>query len=114
MTSPVHRLGLAVAAIAAVLTIGGFFVADGYLSAQQTASTPTAATTTTATTAPDIAVASPAPQVVYVRPAPSPRVIHVTRTSAPAPAPRQVIHVTVPSAGGDGGGDGSGDGGGND
>jgi hypothetical protein len=111
MTSPVHRLGLAVAALAAILTIGGFFVADGYLSARQPTSTPAA---TTAPVSPDLAVASPAPQVVYVRPAPSPRVIHVTRTSAPAPAPRQVIRVTVPSAGGDGGGDGSGDGGGGD
>jgi hypothetical protein len=74
MNASIHRVGLAVATLAA------------------------------AGTAP--------PEVVYVRPAPSPMVIHVTQTAPPAPP--HVVHITVAGTGGenDGGGDGENDGGG--
>jgi hypothetical protein len=49
---------------------------------------------------------------VYVRPAPSPEVIHVTKTAPPAPP--QVVHVTVPGTGGEGNdGEGGNESGGN-
>jgi hypothetical protein len=87
MNDSIHRVGLAVASLAVVVTVGGYFVVDGYRSAQAAAA------------------ASPPPAVVYVRSAPSAPVVQLTRTAPTAPA--QVIHVTVPGTGGetDGGGD---------
>ncbi len=106
MNASIHRVGLAAAAIAVLVTVGGIFVADGYFTASRTASaaTPVATVSVTPTAA---ATGTLPPEVVYVRPAPSPAVIRVTRT-APPQAP-QVVHVTVPSVGGegtDGGGNG--------
>jgi len=74
MNASIHRVGLAVATLAA------------------------------AGTAP--------PEVVYVRPAPSPKVIHVTQT--PPPAPPHVVHVTVPGTGGENNGTGGENDGGGD
>jgi hypothetical protein len=87
MNDPIHRVGLAIASLAVVVTVGGYFVVDGYRSAQASAA------------------ASAPPAVVYVRAAASPAVVRLTRTAPAAPA--QVIHVTVPGTGGetDGGGD---------
>jgi len=87
MNDSIHRVGLAVATLAVVVTVGGFFVADGYLSARAAAAS------------------SLPPEVVYVRAAASAQVMQLTQTASPAPA--QVIHVIVPNAGGetDGGGD---------
>jgi hypothetical protein len=87
MSDSIHRVGLAVATLAVVVTVGGFFVADGYRSAQA-------------------AAASSLPhEVVYVRAAPSPQVVQLTQTASPASA--QVVRIIVPGADGetDGGGD---------
>jgi hypothetical protein len=95
MSDSIHRVGLAVATLALIVTVGGYFIADGYLSAQA-------------------AVASSLPpKVVYVRAAPAPQVMQVTQTAPPAPPPH-VVHITVAGTGGanDGGGDGENDGGG--
>ena len=110
MNLSVHRAGLAIAAVAALTMLGGFFVVDGYVSAQRQPAVGAipALAATSAPTAPATAV----PEIVYVRPAPSPRVIHVTRTAPPV-APK-IVHVTVPGAGGGEGhegGEGGGDGG---
>ncbi len=100
MHPSVHRVGLAAAALAAILSIGGTFAVDGYLAAHGSApggaASPTIASAVTPTAAPSLP-----PEIVYVRPAPSPRVIHVTQTAPPA-APK-VVHVTVPGPGGEAG-----------
>ena len=102
MNPSIHRVGLAIAALTVIVSVGGLFVADGYLSARRTASAARAGSIarTAASPAPAAAGTVP-PEVVYVRPAPSPEVIHITRTAPPAPA--QVVHVTVPAEGGEGG-----------
>ncbi len=91
MTS-VRRLGVTVASVATVAAVAAVLVAQGYTSAQQAAAQSGAA-------------GANSPQVVYVRPAPSAQVIHVTQTMQPS-GPPPVIHVIVPSTGGD---DGAGD-----
>jgi hypothetical protein len=102
MHASIHRVGLAVAALAVVVTVGGFFVADGYLSARRSASAAPVVSVTSASPAPSTnAAGTIPPEIVYVRPAPSPRVIHVTQTAPPA-APK-IVHVTVPGTGGEGG-----------
>lgn len=99
MNASIHRLGLAVAVLVVVATVGGFFVADGYFSASGTTSP--APLITDGSVAPSAAATgTPQPELVYVRPAPSPQVIHVTKTAPPAPP--QVVHVTVPGSGGEG------------
>jgi hypothetical protein len=99
MNASIHRVGLAVAAIVVVVTVGGVFVADGYFSASRTASAATPGPSDGGSPSPATAGALP-PEVVYVRPAPSPEVIHVTRTAPPPPP--QIVHVTVPGSGGEG------------
>ena len=81
MNDSIHRVGLAVATLAVVVTVGGYFAVDGYVSAQ------TAATS------------SLPPEVVYVRAASSPQVIQLTQTAPAGQA--QVVHVVVPGAGGE-------------
>jgi hypothetical protein len=102
MNASVHRFGLVVAALAVIATVGGFSVAQSYLSSRAAAATVAPAATTPAPTA---APETLSPDVVYVRPAPPPKVIHVTQTAPPAKP--KVVHVTVPtpSGGDDGGGD---------
>jgi hypothetical protein len=100
MTTSIHRVGLAVAAVVTVVTVAGMYVADGYLSAQGAASS-TASTPTGNVSSSPSATGTVPPEVVYVRPAPPPKVIHVTK-AAPPKAP-QVIHVTVPTAPGESG-----------
>ena len=78
MSDSIHRVGLAVATLAVVVTIGGYFAVDGYISAQAAATT------------------SLPPEIVYVRAAPSPQTIQLTQTAPPGPA--QVVHVIVPGA----------------
>ena len=110
MNASIHRTGLAIAALAVIVTVGGFFVADGYLAARRTASSSLAVPAVSVTSSPSPAGSLP-PEVVYVRPAPSPGVIHVTQTAPPAPP--KIVHVTVPGAGGEAGdGEGGGEGGG--
>jgi hypothetical protein len=113
MNDSIHRVGLAVATLALIVTVGGYFIADGFLSARHTASAGPAAAVTRVRPSPTATAAGTAPpEVVYVRPAPSPKVIHVTQTAPPAPP--HVVHITVAGTGGenDGGGDGENDGGG--
>ena len=113
MNDSIHRVGLAVATLALIVTVGGYFIADGFLSARHTASAGPAAAVTRVPPSPTATAAGTAPpEVVYVRPAPSPKVIHVTQMAPPAPP--HVVHVTVAGTGGanDGGGDGENDGGG--
>jgi hypothetical protein len=99
MNASIHRVGLAVAAIALVVTVGGVFVADGYFSASRTASAATPGSSNSVS--PSVtATGTLPPEVVYVRPAPSPEVIHVTKTAPPPPP--QVVHITVPGTGGEG------------
>ena len=112
MNASIHRTGLAVAALAVIVTVGGVFAADGYLSARRAAASPQFARVVSVASSPSAAGSLP-PEVVYVRPAPSPKVIHVTQTAPPAPP--KIVHVTVPGAGGegnDGEGGGEHDGGG--
>ena len=100
MNASVHRFGLVVAALAVIATVGGFSLAQSYLSGRAAAATaPPAAATPAPTTAPETLP----PDVVYVRPAPPPKVIHVTQTAPPAKP--KVVHVTVPTPSGEGGGD---------
>ena len=112
MNASIHRTGLVVAVLAVIVTVGGVFAADGYLSAHRAASSPQVAPVVSVASSASAAGSLP-PEVVYVRPAPSPKVIHVTQTAPPAPP--KVVHVTVPGAGGegnDGEGGGEHDGGG--
>ena len=99
--STIHRAGVTIAGLAAALTVGGAFVAQGYLGARQVvAAASPAAPTAAATTDPTLQ-----PETVYVNPIPSASVIHVTQTAPPAANP-PVIHVVVAGPGGD---DGPGD-----
>jgi hypothetical protein len=86
----IHRAGLAIAGLATALLVAGAFVAQGYVAAEQ--AIPTAASITAAPTL--------APEIVYVNPAPTPAVIQVTQAAPPATQP-PVIHVIVPSTGGE-------------
>ena len=118
----IHRIGLGVAGVAAVLTVAGALVMDGYVTAgkdlaQATASQqdPTAITTVEPAASPTPSID---PLTIYVRPAPIPPVTHVTKpapvvtlrpvppgTVTPAPAVTPpVIHVIVPTPSGEGGG----------
>lgn len=109
MHASIHRAALAVSGVAVVTVVGGFLIADGYLAARGQAAGGLATSTVQGPLASMAAAASASPQVVYVRPAPSPQVIHVTQ---PAPAaPPRVVHVTVPGTGGenDGGSEGGND-----
>ncbi len=95
----IHRIGVTIAALATAATIAAAFVIQGYVGAQQAVH----ATTQPPAGVTQVPPASLAPQVVYVNPVPTPQVLHVTQTQPPAQqAP--VIHVVVPSVGGDDGG----------
>ena len=97
----IHRLGLGVAVVAAVLTVAGALVVDGYVTAGKDiaqATTTQQAPTSVPTIDP---TASPTPSVdpltVYVKPAPNPPVTRVTKPApdvTPVPAP----NVTAPPA----------------
>jgi hypothetical protein len=87
MSDSIHRVGLAIATLAVVVTVGGSFAVGGYLSAQAPATS------------------SLPPEVVYVRAASSPQVVQLTQTVPAGPA--RVVHVIVSGADGEGnGGDG--------
>lgn len=91
----IHRLGVGIATLATLATVAGAFVVQGYTTAQQAS-----AQTATATMA---ASATLGPEIVYVNPVPSQQVVNVTQTQPPAPQP-PVVHVIVPTVGGDDGG----------
>ena len=96
----IHRLGATIAALAAVATVAGGFFIQGYATAQQVAAEATNAGPTNAVAGP---TASLGPEIVYVNPVPPPQVVNVTQTQPPG-SPPPVIHVVVPSVGGDDGG----------
>ena len=90
----IHRVGAAIAALAAVATVAGAFFVQGYASAQAAgAAAPYAAPSVNGTLGPEL---------VYVNPVPSAQVVNVTQTQPPGPPP--VINVVVPTVGGDDGG----------
>jgi hypothetical protein len=60
MSDSIHRVGLAVATLTVVVTVGGYFAVDGYISAQAAATS------------------SLPPEIVYVRAASSPQVVQLT------------------------------------
>lgn len=91
----IHRIGLTIAGLVTGTAIAAAFVADGYISAHQTAAAVAAATAGQSATAD--ATGTLGPETVYVRPAPSPSVIQVTQTATPGAQP--VIHVIVPGGG---------------
>jgi hypothetical protein len=86
----IHRLGLAFATVATVATVGGAFVMQGYVGAQQAAAQAQAQATAQS--------AATDTQVVYVRPA-------APAATVPAAGLPQVIQVIVPGFGDDGGSD---------
>jgi hypothetical protein len=99
MNASIHRAGLAIAALAVVTMIGGIFIADGYLHARGQPTSGPAVGAAQEQPAPTAAAGTAPPEVVYVRPAPPPAVIHVTQV-APRP-PKRIVHVTVPGTGGE-------------
>jgi hypothetical protein len=101
MKLSVHRVALGTATAVAIASFAAFVVVGGQLTAQHAASAAAAAVSTTTTVAArgTSPAAVPAPQTVYVRPAPSPQVIQVSQTAPPVPP--TVVTVTVPSAGGE-------------
>jgi hypothetical protein len=105
--NPIHRIGFVIAALVAVLTLAGAFVAQGYYSAMANA-TPAAAATTPAPTeaatpeptatddapviyvaAPTVAPAGPAGPAAPPRPAPV--VVPARPTPLPTPATLPVV-----------------------
>ena len=82
MNVSTQKIGLTLASLTVVVAVGGFFVADGYMTGQRTAS---------------LAAAVLPVEVVYVRPAPPAEVINVAQ-AAPS-LPPKVVHVTVAGSG---------------
>jgi hypothetical protein len=84
----IHRIGLAVAAAMTSLTVMAAVAIQGYTSAprpaQAAAAQQAAAETPTATEAATEA-ATLSPETIYVKPAPTPAIVKVTRTAPPAP-----------------------------
>ena len=103
----IHRIGVTIAGLATVATLGGAFVAQGYLAAQQAAAASTAQANATSNSTADPSGAL-GPETIYVNPAPSAAVIHVTQTAPPVGKP-PVIHVVVPGPGGEPGDNGGSD-----
>jgi len=92
----IHRLGLGVAGLAAVLTVAGALVVDGYVAAgrgvSQASGTQQGPTSTPTTTPTDSATASLDPLTIYVNPAPTAAAVPQTRP-ATVVAPRPVTPV---------------------
>jgi hypothetical protein len=106
MANSIHRIGLAIAGVIAILTVAGVFIVDGYnaartsaalAAASRQAATYASTRTATATATPTpTASATPTPtlepEIVYVNPAPTPAVIRVVRQAPP------VVPVAPPAA----------------
>jgi hypothetical protein len=113
----IHRIGLGVAGVAAVVTVAGALVVDGYVTANQdlarasaSQQDPTALTRVEPTPSPTPSVD---PLTIYVRAAPNPPVTRVTKPAPvvtpmpepPAPAVTPpAIQVIVPTPRGEAGG----------
>jgi hypothetical protein len=93
--STIHRAGVTIAGLAASLTIAGALVAQGYVAAKKSVSTPAAVQTTTAATDP-----AQKTETIYVNPVPSAPVVHVVQTAPPVGSPA-VIHQIVAGGGGE-------------
>ena len=99
----IHRIGVALAGLATVATVGGAVVAQGYLAAQDEAARnaaaanamvnvdPTADPTTEATPDPTVSLD---PETIYINPMPTPPVIKIT---APPVKKPPVVHVVTPA-----------------
>jgi hypothetical protein len=103
----IHRIGVTIASLATVATLGGALVAQGYLAAQQAAAAATAQANAISNGMVD-PTAVLGPETVYVNPASSPSVIRVTQTAPPVGNP-PVIHIVVPAPGGEPGDNGGSD-----
>jgi hypothetical protein len=92
----IHRIAVTIAGLLTAAAIAGVFVVQGYVSAQEASPAPTIQATTDATAE---ATASPTldPQVIYINPVPTPKVINVTKPARPVKAKPPVVHVIVPS-----------------
>jgi len=99
----IHRVGVAVAGMVALLTLAGAVIVQGLMTGDVAqANTPEQATSDPTATDP----ASLAPVTVYINPVPTPEVITVIHTPKPthrraAATPKIVV---VPGGGDDGGG----------
>jgi hypothetical protein len=94
----VHRIGAGIAGLVSVATVAGAFFIQGYTTARQSVQASTQSAAVTAAPSPTLG-----PEIVYVNPVPSQQVVNVTQTLPPA-GPPPVVHVVVPSIGGDDGG----------
>ncbi|HEX7498334.1 MAG TPA: hypothetical protein VF344_07725 [Candidatus Limnocylindrales bacterium] len=116
----IHRIGLGVAGVAAILTVAGAMVVDGYVTANHDVAQATAsqaAPTDIPTVEPTASPTSSDPLTIYVKPLPTQPVTHVTKpatvrpvrpvTAPPVTLPPEpvvtppTIHVIVPTPGGD-------------
>ena len=90
----VHRIGLGVAGVAAILTVAGALVVDGYVTAHQDVAQATASQDPTAVASlePTASPASSEPLTIYVKPLPTQPVTHVTKPATVTPVRR----VTAP------------------
>lgn len=88
----IHRIAVTIAGLLTAAAIGGVFVVQGYVSAQEATPAPTTEATAEPTASPTLD-----PEVIYINPVPTPQIINVTKTARPVKkAP--VIHVVVPTA----------------
>ena len=111
----IHRVGLTIAGVVAILTQAGALLVEGYLSTRTAAAAPTASPVVATDSPTDPATARPSlePQTIYIQPVPTPAIVTVTKTAPPVvvskpKAPPPVIHVVVtapPGSGEDGPGD---------
>jgi hypothetical protein len=107
----IHRIGLTIAGFAGALTMAGALAVQGYandMSAAQATAAPQAAAQARSNPTADPTALDP--ETIYINPAPAPSIITFTITPPPsrtrrAPKP-PVIHIIVPSSGGDDGGEG--------
>jgi hypothetical protein len=91
----IHRIGVTVASIVTVAAIGGAFVVQGYVAAEQAAAQAAATSQAVAQ-----ATANASPEIVYISPPlPTP-----AATPTPTLPPAPIIHIIVPGPGGDDGG----------
>jgi hypothetical protein len=78
----IHRIGLTIAGLLTAATVGGAFVVQGYASAQEASPAPTEQATAEPTASPTLE-----PEIVYVNPVPTPKVINVQVTPRPVRKP---------------------------
>ena len=96
----VHRLGLGIAGIAAVITVAGALVVDGYVTASKDVAQATVTqqdpATAPAIDATDSATPNLDPLTIYVKPALVTPVPAITRVTKPAPVARPAQAQVAP------------------